>query len=91
MVFTFKFTYFLPQTVTLTPFKDAIPAILHLKKFGLRPEYFKQKENISSNYLADAKSLRHYLQGKMLNHLHKPDKEKHIQKLYYLLSRNRFW
>ena len=41
VVFIFKLTHFIPQTATLTPFRDPNPAISHLEKFGLRPEYFK--------------------------------------------------
>ena len=40
MVFTFKLTHFIPQT-TSTPFRDPFPAISHLEKFGLKPEYFQ--------------------------------------------------
>ena len=41
MVFTFKLRHFIPQTATSTHFKDPIPAISQLEKFGLRPEYFE--------------------------------------------------
>ena len=41
MVFIFTLTHFIPWTATSTPFRDPIPAISHLEKFGLRPDYFE--------------------------------------------------
>ena len=41
MVFTFKLRHLIPQTATSIHFKDPIPTISQLEKFGLRPEYFE--------------------------------------------------
>ena len=58
MVSSCRFTHFLPQSATFTPFRTPIPAISHFDLFGLRPENREKRSKISNKFIIDSVFLR---------------------------------